>query len=412
MRDYREIALWRDVALPQWQDWKWQMRNRLRTAAEVGAVVQLTAEETAGLAYAEDGFPVGITPYYAALMHPTDASCPIRRQAIPVAAEAEHGDGAMRDPLHEDLHSPVPFITHRYPDRVLFIVTEMCPVYCRHCTRRRLVGANEGGIARPDIDRAIAYIAATPTVRDVLVSGGDPFTLGEERLDYILASLRRIPHVEIIRIGTRVPVTNPFRITPELCQMLRRHHPVWINTHFNHPNELTAEAVEACARLVDAGIPLGNQTVLLRGINDCPALQKTLVHLLVKARVRPYYLYQCDLAEGLEHFRTPVSAGVEVIEYLRGHTSGYAVPTFVVDAPGGCGKIPVAPNYLLSQSPSQVVLRNYEGRVVAYPEPAPAPGHVAANCRYCQQAGPAGGVAGLLQEEAPREGAAVLTPPA
>jgi lysine 2,3-aminomutase len=398
MHNYQEIALWQDVSLQQWQDWKWQMRHRLHTADDIQAVVTLTADEKAGLENATCGFPVGITPYYANLMNRDNPKCPIRQQAIPVAAEGNTEESTMRDPLGEDDHSPVPFITHRYPDRVLFIVTEMCPVYCRHCTRRRLVGANEGGIPRTCIDKAIAYIAQTPAVRDVLVSGGDPLTLGDDRLDYILGSLRRIPHVEVIRIGTRAPVTNPFRITAQLCEMLRQYHPIWINTHFNHPNELTAEAIAACARIVDAGIPLGNQTVLLRGINDCPQLQKKLVQQLVKARVRPYYLYQCDLSQGLEHFRTPVAAGIEIMEFLRGHTSGYAIPTFVIDAPGGCGKIPVAPNYLLSQSPTHVVLRNYEGRTVAYPEPVTRETHSSVDCVYCQEANPTGGVAGLLHQ--------------
>lgn len=396
MRNYWEIPLWRDVPLQAWQDWKWQVRHRLRSLDELRQVVNLTPAEEAGIAYASNGgFRVGISPYYAALMDPEDPGCPIRRQGIPLADEGVAGRFELHDPLHEDADSPVPFVTHRYPDRVLFIVTEMCSVYCRHCTRRRLVGTREGGIPKDAVDAALHYIAQTPAVRDVLVSGGDPLSLADDRLEYILAGLRRIPHVEVIRLGTRVPVVNPFRITPEFCEMVRRYHPVWLNTHFNHPLELTPDALAACDRLCSAGVPLGNQSVLLRGINDCPYVQKELVQLLVKARIRPYYLYQCDLAEGLEHFRTPVSKGIEIIEHLRGHVSGYAVPTYVVDAPGGGGKIPIAPNYVLSQSPGKVVLRNYEGRVVAYPEPSCGDTHDPSTCPYCQKSC-SRGVAALL----------------
>lgn len=386
MRHYREIPPWKDVTEEEWRDWKWQVRNRLRTIDDLREVINLTPEEEAGLEYARTGFPLGISPYYASLMDPDDPTCPIRRQGLPLDDEALLSVHDMHDPLHEDVDSPVPYLTHRYPDRVLFIVTEMCPMYCRHCTRRRLVGSKEGGIPRPAIDRAVDYIRKTPQIRDVLISGGDPLSLGEARLEYIIAQLRSIEHVEIIRFGTRVLVTNPFRVTDEFCQMVRKYHPVWVNTHFNHPKEVTPEAMEACARLADAGVPLGNQTVLLRGVNDCPHIQKELVHKLVKARVRPYYIYQCDLSEGLEHFRTPVSKGIEIIEHLRGHTSGYAVPTFVVDAPGGGGKIPVGPNYIVSQSPKKIVLRNFEGRIVSYPEPDHGDTHDSETCSYCQAA--------------------------
>lgn len=395
MRDYRDIPLWKDVKPEEWADWKWQVRNRLRSLAELRQVIHLTPEEEAGLAYAEHGFPVGINPYYAALMDPHDPACPIRRQGLPLGDEAVVGIHDMHDPLHEDVDSPVPYLTHRYPDRVLFIVTEMCAMYCRHCTRRRLVGSEEGMIPRPALDRVIDYIAQTPVIRDVLISGGDPLSLGDNRLEYIIARLRAIPHVEIIRFGTRVPVTNPFRITDELCNMLKKYHPIWVNTHFNHPLELTPEAVAACERLANAGVPLGNQSVLLRGVNDCPYIQKRLVRELVKARVRPYYLYQCDLSEGIEHFRTPVSKGIEIIEHLRGHVSGYAVPTFVVDAPEGGGKVPVGPNYLISMSPNQVVLRNYEGKIATYPEPEVKDTHDPAKCVYCQEAAAAGGSVGV-----------------
>jgi len=409
VRDYREIPLWKDVSIEEWTDWKWQVRNRLRTIDELKQVINLTPEEEEGLRYAQRGFPAGINPYYAALMDPDDPECPIRRQALPLDDEAIIGKHDMRDPLHEDVDSPVPFITHRYPDRVLFIVTEMCAMYCRHCTRRRLVGSKEGSIPTPAIDRAIEYIRRTPQVRDVLISGGDPLSLGDSRLEYILKKLREIPHVEVIRFGTRVMVTNPFRITDEFVQMIRKYHPIWINTHFNHPKELTKEAVESLAKLADGGVPLGNQTVLLRGVNDCPYIQKELVLGLVKARVRPYYLYQCDLSEGIEHFRTPVSKGIEIIEHLRGHVSGYAVPTFVVDAPGGGGKIPVGPNYILSQSPGKIVLRNYEGRVVSYPEPEHGDTHDPSKCEYCRRAqGTEEGVARLMQPG--QDGLTIIAP--
>ena len=399
MRDYRDIPLWREVPLNLWQDWKWQMRHRLRTCEDLRQVISLTPAEETGMSYACGGFPVGITPYYAMSMDPEDPECPIRRQAVPIDAEGNLGSYDLHDPLHEDVDSPVPYLTHRYPDRVLFIVTEMCATYCRHCTRRRLVGLKEGAIPKAHLEKALDYIRHTPAIRDVLVSGGDPLSLSDDRLAYLLSQLRQIPHVEIIRIGTRMPVTNPFRITHSLCRILRKHHPIWVNTHFNHPLELTEDAMQACERLSDAGVPVGNQTVLLRGVNDCVHLQKRLVQLLVKARVRPYYLYQCDLAEGLEHFRTPVSKGIEIIEHLRGHVSGYAVPTFVVDAPGGGGKIPVGPNYVLSQSPKRIALRNYEGRVVGYPEPDHYESHDPQECLYCQQARQTPGVAGLLHQD-------------
>ncbi|HEX6972117.1 MAG TPA: lysine 2,3-aminomutase [Limnochordia bacterium] len=410
MRDYREIPLWRDVSPDEWRNWKWQVRNRLRSLDELRQVIRLTPEEEAGLAHAEDGFPVGINPYYAALMDPEDPSCPIRRQALPLDDEGIIHPHDMHDPLHEDVDSPVPFLTHRYPDRVLFIVTEMCAMYCRHCTRRRLVGSKEGSIPLPAIDAAVDYIRRTPVIRDVLISGGDPLSLGDSRLEYILRALRSIPHVEVIRFGTRVLVTNPYRITPEFCAMIRKYHPIWVNTHFNHPLELTPDAVKACEMLADAGVPLGNQTVLLRGVNDCPHLQRKLATGLVKARVRPYYLYQCDLSEGIEHFRTPVSKGIEIIEHLRGHISGYAVPTFVVDAPGGGGKVPVGPNYIVSQSPKRIVLRNYEGKLCSYPEPDHGDTHDPERCPYCREAAASHreGVAALLS---PLDSAADGRPP-
>jgi len=302
-------------------------------------------------------------------MDPKDECCPVRKQAVPTDRELIKAPEDMADPLHEDTDSPVPGLTHRYPDRVLFLVTDQCSMYCRHCTRRRFAGQNDQPATREQIDRCIEYIRNTPVVRDVLLSGGDPLVQSDERLEYIIKRLRDIPHVEIIRLGTRAPVVMPMRITQGLCDMLKKYHPLWVNVHFNHPQELTPEAQEACARLADAGIPLGNQSVLLKGINDCPHIMKKLVQGLVRARVRPYYIYQCDLSQGIGHMRTSVARGIEIIESLRGHTSGYAVPTFVVDAPGGGGKIPVMPQYLISMSDRKVILRNFEGVISAYTEP-------------------------------------------
>ena len=275
----------------------------------------------------------------------------------------------MADPLAEERDSPVPGLTHRYPDRVLLLVSNMCSMYCRHCTRKRRVGDENSNPTRESISRAIDYIRNTPRVRDVLLSGGDPFLLPDSHLDWILTELRSIEHVEVVRIGTRTPVVLPYRITDDLVRMLKKHHPLWLNVHFNHPRELTASATEALNKLADAGIPLGNQSVLLADVNDCPKIMRALVHGLVKRRVRPYYIYQCDLSEGLTHFRTPIGKGIEIVESLRGHTSGFAVPTYVIDAPGGGGKIPVAPNYIVSWSTNKVILRNYEGVITTYREP-------------------------------------------
>ncbi|MFI3297738.1 MAG: lysine 2,3-aminomutase, partial [bacterium] len=307
--------------------------------------------------------------YYLALIDPNNPHCPIRKQSIPTGYEVIQTEADMLDPLHEDEDSPTPGLTHRYPDRVLFLITDMCSMYCRHCTRRRFAGQKDCDTTTDRIDKAIEYIAATPAVRDVVLSGGDALLVSDSRLESIIARLRAIPHVEIIRIGSRAPVVIPQRITDDLCEMLKKYHPIWLNTHFNHPDEVTPESIEACRKLADAGVPLGNQAVLLRDVNDSTLVMKHLMHKLVKMRVRPYYIYQCDLSMGLGHFRTPVSKGIEIIEALRGHTSGYAVPTFVVDAPGGGGKIPVMPNYVISQAPGKIVLRNYEGVITTYSEP-------------------------------------------
>jgi len=369
MRHYRDIPLWKDTTAEEWNDWRWQVRNRITTLKQLKQVISLTAEEAAGVEECLQSFRMAITPYYASLIDPEDANCPVRKQAVPTAHELHQAGSDMTDPLHEDVDSPVPGLTHRYPDRVLLLVTDQCSMYCRHCTRRRMAGVTDRASSREQIEAAIDYVRRTPAVRDVLISGGDGLLIADDLIEAILQQLYAIPHVEMIRFGSRAPVVMPQRITAELCRMLAKYHPVYLNTHFNHPTEITADAAAACARLADAGIPLGNQSVLLAGVNDCPQIMKKLSHELLKIRVRPYYIYQCDLSLGIGHFRTPVSAGLEVIENLRGHTTGLGVPTFCVDAPGGGGKIPVMPQYLISQSPHRVVLRNFEGGVYSYTEP-------------------------------------------
>lgn len=369
MAESRRKQMFPDVTDEQWNDWKWQVKNRIETLDQLKKYIALTPEEEEGVRESLKTLRMAITPYYLSLINPNDPHDPVRKQSIPTGAELHQADADLLDPLHEDEDSPVPGLTHRYPDRVLLLITDMCSMYCRHCTRRRFAGQKDGESSIERINKAIDYIAKTPQVRDVLLSGGDALLVSDKMLETIVQRLREIPHVEIIRIGSRVPVVCPQRITDDLVNMLKKYHPVWVNTHFNHPNEITAEATEACAKLANAGVPLGNQSVLLRGINDCTYVMKKLVHALVKIRVRPYYIYQCDLSMGLEHFRTPVSKGIEIIESLRGHTSGYAVPTFVVDAPGGGGKTPVMPTYIISQSPTRVVLRNFEGVITTYTEP-------------------------------------------
>lgn len=358
-----------DVTDDQWNDWKWQLKNRIETLDQLKKYIKLTPQEEEGVKESLKTLRMAITPYYLSIINTEISNCPIRKQAIPTGAETFQSDADLLDPLHEDEDSPVPGLTHRYPDRVLFLITDMCSMYCRHCTRRRFAGQTDSESPSERIQKAIDYIAKTPVVRDVLLSGGDALMVSDKMLESIIQRLRAIPHVEIIRIGTRTPVVCPQRITDDLVNMLKKYHPIWLNTHFNHPNEVTPEATEACAKLANVGIPLGNQSVLLRGVNDCVSVMKKLVHDLVRIRVRPYYIYQCDLSMGLEHFRTPVSKGIEIIENLRGHTSGYAVPTFVVDAPGGGGKTPVMPTYVISQSPGRVVLRNFEGVITTYTEP-------------------------------------------
>ena len=358
-----------EVTDEQWNNWHWQVQNRIETLEQLKKYIKLTTEEENGVKESLKTLRMAITPYYMSLIDQSNPNCPVRKQAIPTHAETHHSAADLLDPLHEDGDSPAPGLTHRYPDRVLLLVTDMCSMYCRHCTRRRFAGQTDSSSSQDDISKAIDYIARTPQVRDVLLSGGDALMISDSRLESIISRLREIPHVEIIRIGTRTPVVCPQRITDDLVNMLKKYHPIWLNTHFNHPQEVTEESIAACERMANAGIPLGNQSVLLRGVNDCVPTMKKLVQQLVKMRVRPYYIYQCDLSMGLEHFRTPVSKGIEIIENLRGHTSGYAVPTFVVDAPGGGGKTPVMPNYVISQGPHKVILRNFEGVITTYSEP-------------------------------------------
>ena len=333
----RRKMLFPDVSEEQWNDWHWQVSHRISDVDTLKKYLPLTAEEEEGSRKALEVFRMAITPYYLSLIDPNDPHDPVRRQAVPTGDEAYRSPEDLLDPLEEDGDSPVPGLTHRYPDRVLFLITDQCAMYCRHCTRRRLAGQKDGARTRAQIDACIDYIRNTPAVRDVLLSGGDALLMSNERLEYILSELRAIDHVEIIRIGSRTPVVLPQRITPELVEMIRKYHPVWLNTHFNHPNEITPDSKRATARLADAGVQLGNQSVLLRGVNDCVHVMRKLVNGLAYIRVRPYYIYQCDLSLGLSHFRTPVAKGLEIIESLRGHTSGFCVPTYVVDAPGGGG---------------------------------------------------------------------------
>ncbi len=353
----------------EWNDWHWQIRNRITEFAELRQYLDLLPEEEEVARSASFSFRMAITPYYLSLIDPSNPQDPVRLQSVPRIAESRLDPFDMADPLHEDADAPVPGMTHRYPDRVLLLLTDQCSMYCRHCTRRRKAGENDAPMPHEYVDQAIDYITRHEEVRDVILSGGDALTISDARLDEILGRLAKIDHVDIVRIGTRTPVVMPQRITEELIAVLRKYKFVWLNTHFNHPNELTPTAAAALARLAEAGVVLGNQSVLLKGVNDHVDVMKALVHALVRNRVRPYYIYQCDLSEGISHFRTPIAKGIEIIESLRGHTSGLCVPTFVVDAPGGGGKIPVMPNYIISQMPGRVVLRNYEGFISAYTEP-------------------------------------------
>jgi len=403
---YKDSSPWKDVPLEDWRDWHWQMRHRVSTVEELVGLVPLTEKEKVGIQRGLELFKFAVPPYYASLIDPDEPNCPIRRQAVPGLEELVWREFDIEDPLNEEGDAVAPGMTHRYPDRVLWVVMHECGMFCRHCTRKRKVGEPQPSITDEQLGQGIAYLNDHPEVRDVVLSGGDPLLLSDGRLDEILTRIRAdAEHVEMIRIGSRLPVTLPQRITPELVEVLRKHHPIYVNTHFNVPKEFTVESRLALARMADAGIPLGNQSVLLAGVNDCWALMRGLMYQLTANRVRPYYIYQCDLAQGLEHLRTPVAKGIEIMEHLRGHISGLAVPTFVLDAPGGGGKIPIMPNYLVSHHENKVVVRNYEGRIVAYEEPLEYVGMCMEDqpCRYCRQAlkeqTEPGGVAGLFDDD-------------
>jgi len=359
-----------EVPDSEWNDWRWQLQHRLRDLEGLGRVVRLSKSERRAIERIGGRLPLGITPYYASLMDPRDPAEPVRRTMIPLPTELVRSPGEADDPLDEDRDSPVPGLVHRYPDRVLFLVTSFCATYCRYCTRARMVGrTGEYHFGTSEYQAAIDYIAAHFEIRDVLLSGGDPLTMADGRLDWILSRLRAIPHVEFLRIGTKVPVVLPQRVTPELTRMLRRHHPLWMSIHFMHPDELTPETAQACERLADAGIPLGSQTVLTRGVNDDVETVKRLVRGLLMIRVRPYYLYQCDPISGSAHLRTPLQKGLDIVAGLRGHITGYACPTFVVDGPGGAGKIPLLPDSVVGRDGDYVLLRNYAGELSSYPDP-------------------------------------------
>ena len=378
-RSRAEFPAWAGATEDEWNDWRWQFRNRISTPEQLENAFPLTPRERDAARRSREFFRLGITPHWATLIDPADERCPIRLQAIPTLDELTTLPFERVDPLLEDAHAPVPGLVHRYPDRVLLLVTHECPLYCRYCTRRRIVGDQEGNDPA-QLRAAIDYIRRTPAVRDVLISGGEPLGLSDRRLEEILGLLRKIPHLEIIRIGTRAPVVMPQRITAELVSMLRRFQPVWLNTHFNHPLELSPPITRAAMeRIVDAGIPTGNQTVLLHGVNDCPVIIRRLMHELVKVRCRPYYLYSCDHSQGLAHFRVPVETGLEILESLWGHTSGFAIPVFVVDAPGGGGKIPLLPDYRVSEG----VLRNFEGRHFPYLDAGRSAQPADGVCRTC-----------------------------
>src|SRR5271163_265581 len=361
-------GLWADVPASDWQDWVWQLKNRLTTAEQLERHLTLTPEEKAGCEFANQKLALAITPYFFNLIDRNDPNCPIRKQVIPRGAEMVVSAEETLDSLGEDAHSPVPGLVHRYPDRVLFLVTDRCAAYCRYCTRSRLVSNASGYDFHPEFDKQIAYIAAHPEIRDVLLSGGDPLLLSDDKLENLLSRLRAIPHIEFLRIGSRIPTFLPQRITPDFCAMLKKFHPLFMSVHSNHPRELTTEVRDALGRLADAGIPLGNQSVLLKHVNDDATVMKALVQKLLMCRVKPYYIYQCDLISGSAHLRASVRKGIEIMTQLRGHTTGYAVPQYVIDAPGGGGKVPVNPEYVLSHNADRVVLRNYEGKIFEYPE--------------------------------------------
>lgn len=395
----KRAPIYADIPDEKWNNWRWQLSNRINTVEEFEKVIPLNKSEREALS-AANIFRVDITPYFISLIDPNDPDDPIRKQVVPTARELIPFTAMMEDSLAEDRHSPVPGLVHRYPDRVLMLVTTQCATYCRYCTRSRIVGDPSATFSRAEFEAQIEYLQRTPQVRDVLLSGGDPLVLAPKILEEILSRLRAIPHIEIVRIGSRVPVFLPMRVTDELTDMLQKYHPLWLNIHVNHPNEISSELAQACDRLTRAGIPLGNQSVLLAGVNDNVHIQRDLVHKLVRIRVRPYYLYQCDLVEGAGHFRTPVAKGLEIMEGLRGHTSGYAVHQYIIDAPGGGGKIPVAPQYLISQSDHKIILRNYEGYITTYEEPTDYLPSDAAKFKGIKRPEPGqAGVFGLLEGE-------------
>lgn len=397
-RKTRREELFPNITDKDWNDWKWQVRNRIETVEELKKYLPITPDEEEGVNRCLQTLRMAITPYYLSLIDPNDPEDPIRKQAIPNAKELDRNEADLLDPLHEDGDSPVPGLTHRYPDRALLLVTDQCSMYCRHCTRRRFAGQNDKALPSSQIDEAIEYIKKTKSIRDVLISGGDPLLLSDNKLESIIKKLSEIPHVEIIRLGSRTPVVMPQRITPELCAIFKKYRPIWLNTHFNHSNEITKESADACLRMADAGVPLGNQSVLLSGVNDCVHVMRKLIHNLVQILVRPYYIYQCDLSMGLAHFRTPVSKGIDIIEGLRGHTSGFCVPTYVVDAPGGGGKIPVMPNYVVSNGYNKVILRNFEGVITCYQEPTNY--EQTCKCEVCTNGGvELTGIAGLSSKK-------------
>jgi lysine 2,3-aminomutase len=358
-----------NASISEWNDWHWQLRSRIRNTTGLSNIIQLTDDEKNAISQIGDHLPVGITPYYASLIDPNDPADPIRKMMVPVSTELTRTEFESDDPLSEEKHMPVPGLVHRYPDRVLFLVTNFCATYCRYCTRARMVGqTGEYHFNTDQYQQALDYIAAHPEIRDVLLSGGDPLTMMDERLEWLLERIKAIPHIEMIRIGTKVPCVLPQRITLELCNMLRKYHPLFISIHFMHPVEITPEVSRACCMLADAGIPLGSQTVLASRINDDSKTMKKLMHELLKIRVKPYYIYACDPISGSGHFRTPVQKGLEIISGIRGHTTGYGVPTFVIDAPGGGGKIPITPDSVIGHDPNFVFLRNYEGKEFKYPD--------------------------------------------
>ena len=368
-QEKRILALFPGATDADWEDWRWQIRNRIRTLDVAQKIFKLTPNEIKGIEGAGDKLTMSIPPYWASIIDPNDPACPIRLQSVPQAHEFETAPEEMLDPCGEDGSSAVKGLVHRYPDRVLFLVNEMCAMYCRYCTRSRMVGDGNHTLNLSTYEPALNYIREHKEIRDVLISGGDPLTLADRTLEFLISSLKAIPHVEFVRIGTRIPVTMPQRVTPELLAIFKKYSPIWMSVHFNHPTEVTPRVKHACNMIADAGIPMGSQTVLLRGVNDNPAVMKKLFHELLKIRVRPYYIYQCDPIVGSKHFRTTVETGINIIQNLRGHTTGYAVPTYVIDGPGGGGKIPVSPDYMVSHSNGRYVLKNFAGELYTYVDP-------------------------------------------